>query len=133
MDVGMGRAPGLGWSQEVGCAVCGAHGNCNHWPDITSAFTTDWKKKAPDVKGNPIYAPHRIFENDRLTYAAGDVVPHEHAVRLGLIDAPATPEPEPEPEPVPVTPDETARNRAEARARRQTADRKTTAPEDRSA
>lgn len=133
MDVGMGRAPGLGWSQEVGCAVCGSVKDCNHWHEIPSAFTSDWKKKAPDVKGNPIHAPRRIFEDGILRYAAGDVVPHEHAIRLGLIDPPATPEPEPVPEPVPATPDETAKARGEARARRQQADRQTRAPEDRSA
>lgn len=85
------------------------------------------------MKGNPIYADRRIFVDGILRYTPGDIVPHDHAIRLGLIEAPTTPEPEPTPEPVPVTPDETARNRAEARARRQTADRQTRAPEDRSA
>lgn len=85
-------------------------------------------------EGQPIYAEDRIFEDDRLIYAAGDVVPFDHAVRLGLITGPDVPPTGPEPaETDPATPDETAANRASARARRQAADRQTNAPEDRSA
>lgn len=132
-----GRAAGLGWSQETGCTICGSPGDCRHWPEIESPFTTkDWSQPMPSVKkGQAVYAARRIFVDGRLAYAPGDIVPHDHAVKLGLIEAPAAElaEPEQTAEPVAPTPDETAKARTEARARRQGSDRQTVAPEDRSA
>lgn len=111
------------------CEICG-RSDCSHWPEVPSPLTvTDWDKRpVPNVRtGAGIPAPDRIWEDDRLVYAAGDVVPFDHAVRLGLItseDMPATVSAELE-KPSAVTAEDTAAARTAARVRRQTAHRDT--------
>lgn len=126
-------------SPPPGCPICGST-DCNALQHAESAFTADWSLRRLEQIAGPgsILAPHRVFEQDRLTYAKGDPIPYTEAVRLGrlglippVVEPAPDPVPAPAPDPVPVTPEVKTAARADARARRQGTDRQTTTPEDR--
>lgn len=77
------------------CPICA--GPCRGFPDVAPFPQSAFQENPMDqTRGVP--APDRIFVDDVLVYASGDVVPYDEAVRLGLVSAVPDPEPDPEEE-----------------------------------
>lgn len=77
------------------CPIC--TGPCRSFPDVMPFPQSAFQENPMDqTRGVP--APDRIFVDDVLAYAPGDVVPYDEAVELGLVDEVPDPVPDPEEE-----------------------------------
>lgn len=88
---------------------------------------------APIEPGRHYQATERIFRDNRLIYAPGDFIPHEHAVRLGLVDDDGAVRTEPVVDEDEANAADKQGARTEARATRATEDREVKAESDRTA
>lgn len=125
-----------GGGPPEGCPICQQPG-CSALQHATSAFCADWSPRRLELVAGrgAVEAPRRLFDaNNCLEFAKGDPVPWSAALRHGLVQPAGVDHVVP-----PTVPDQLAGARAAkadartaARARRQTANRPTIAPEDRS-